>query len=138
MVGRSSSPARSSHSHSHSRSSSFRPVTPSRPPVYHSVAPPIHTPIPMAAPAPAPAKPSFGTIVKEGIASGIGTSVGMRIAGLFGLGPQVSVKHEAPSSHPQTTTVPYWYPDYKQCLEKGDQKETCEERWVPEAERGKH
>lgn len=80
-------------------------------------------------------KPTFGSIVKEGIGHGIGTSVGMRIAGLFGLGPQVTVKHDTPAATPQTTTTPYWYPEYKECLQKGEDKETCVERWVPEGER---
>ena len=138
MVGRSASPARSS-----SRSSRAPPKPPTAP-----VAPAVP-----AAPstfAPTQTTPGFGTLIKEGIGHGIGTSVGMRIAGLFGFGPQVTVKHEtntsaeplstgAPTANtsmtPQTTTTPYWYPEYKECLQKGEDKEICIERWIPEAEK---
>lgn len=109
--------------------------------------PPPHYIAP-AAPAAPPAlpaqgaigRPTFGQAIKEGIASGFGASLGMRLASAIGFGPQVSVKHEsvpAPVPTPAPEHVPVVEPsilstkqkEYKECIELGHSKETCE-NWV--------
>lgn len=95
----------------------------------------------------AQARPGLGQIVKESIASGFGTSLGMRLAGAFGLGPQVTVKHENPASPPtaippaiSTATAPVlssstetknnmsWFQEYQACVKESKKTESeCEE-----------
>lgn len=123
-----------------------RPASPrssnnSRPPVTpRYVAPPAPAAPPALPAQGAIGRPTFGQAIKEGIASGFGASIGMRLASAIGFGPQVSVKHEsvpAPAPAPVSTPVPVVEPsilsakqkEYKECIEFGHSKETCE-NWV--------
>ena len=71
-------------------------------------------------PAIIPQRPSFLQTMKEGVALGIGSSIGHRVVGAF-MGPS------APILHPTKEVVPtLMTKEYEKCMEEFNDKAVCE------------
>jgi len=67
-------------------------------------------------PAITPQRPSFLQTMKEGVALGIGSSIGHRVVGAF-MGPSSPIKEHVPSLMTR---------EYEKCMEEYDDKAVCE------------
>ena len=77
-------------------------------------------------PAIIPQRPSFLQTMKEGVALGIGSSIGHRVVGAF-MGPLGASAHREPIIPPIKEHVPrLMNREYEQCMEEYDDKAVCE------------
>jgi len=77
-------------------------------------------------PAIIPQRPSFLQTMNEGVALGIGSSIGHRVVGAF-MGPLGASAHREPITPPVREHVPSLMTrEYEQCMREFDDKAICE------------